>query len=155
MEKDLVLIVDDNEDTLELLIMGVAANDPSFNLDTATTAKEATEKMAQNSYKAVILDVSLPDITGATLGELIRKQNPDLPIAFLTNYNGMVTIEHAKSIGAHFWYKPEVLTSFETFSKHVCSLVSGAPCEEDSVSSKIESSRETIDLPESLTHLIR
>ena len=154
MEKDLVLIVDDNEDTLNLLLMGVDSYSPSFVLDTAHNAKEATEKISKNRYNAVILDVSLPDITGATLGELIRKHNPDLPIAFLTNYNGSVTHEHAKSIGAHFWYKPEVLVTFQVFSDHVCALLSGAPCEEGQDSGKI-SSKETIDLPESLSNFIK
>lgn len=150
-EKSKILIVDDSQDTLNLIGLGINVYDPPFTIDTAVDAASAILSIQKTNYDAIILDVSLPDITGATLGEIIRKQNPNVPIAFLTNYNGPQTHENAKDIGAQFWFKPEVLSNLENFVQMICKLFSGESCEEKQ---EHEAKVNPIHFPESLSNLI-
>lgn len=125
-----ILLVDDNEDTLEWVKMGGESYSPPFIIHTAHNAQEATKLMSRNAYDAIILDVSLPVVTGTVFGEIIRKESPDIPLALLTNYNGTVTIESAKELKAEYWYKPEVTGSFDNLMNKICNLLAGVPCSE-------------------------
>lgn len=103
-----ILVVDDSQsflDLVEILLKG------SFELSFARSAIEAINMVKSNSYDALILDMSLPDYTGYYLGEKIRKERPDIPIAFLTNYDGETSRETADILNAKFWYKPNVVAS--------------------------------------------
>lgn len=103
-----ILFVDDSEETRELVQMIVEANDEQVRLDYADNSAEAIRLFNSNDYSACVLDVSLPDITGYYLGKLIRNSCPDMPIAFLTNYEGAFTKENAEAIDAVFWAKSDV-----------------------------------------------
>jgi CheY-like chemotaxis protein len=85
-----------------------------IQIDFAVNSKQAIDLFNNNSYSACILDVSLPDITGYYLGELIRKSCSDMPLAFLTNYEGSFTKENAELINASYWAKSEVLVKSNT-----------------------------------------
>lgn len=146
-EKPKVLLVDDNEDTLNLVKMGVKLYNPSFDLDVVNNSQGAIDYINNNSFDAIILDVSLPIVTGSTLGELIRKQNPTVPIAFLTNYNGPQTHNSAGTIGATFWYKPDVLDNLKKFMLLIEDLIKTNPSKSYYKSNVV--------LPESLSKIIK
>src|SRR5688500_16353891 len=99
-----ILLVDDSQETRELVQM-VFNGVEDIQLDYAVSSSQAIDMFNANSYNACVLDVSLPDITGYYLGQLIRTVCPEMPIAFLTNYEGTFTKENAGIINAHFWAK--------------------------------------------------
>ena len=116
---DRILLVDDDVDFLGLLDLLLK---DSFTVDKATSTLEAAELIKMYEYKAVVLDVSLPDFTGYYLGELVRKANPKTPIAFLTNYDGPITRENAEEISAEFWKKTDIIESPKTLVDKIKSL---------------------------------
>jgi CheY-like chemotaxis protein len=104
-----ILFVDDSAETRELVQMIFKlADEDGVVIDYAMNSREAIDLFNINAYNACVLDVSLPDLTGYYLGKLIRESCPDMPIAFLTNYEGDLTKENAEDIEAVFWAKSEV-----------------------------------------------
>jgi len=61
-EKVSILIVDDDEDTLETLTD--ILQEKWFYTETAKTGKEALAKAEERFFNVVLLDIKLPDITG-------------------------------------------------------------------------------------------
>lgn len=115
-----VLVVDDDVSFLGLMVLALRMN---YIVDTAKSFSEALAMVDTAKYDALILDVSLPDYTGYYLAEKIRKNHPDIPIAFLTNYDGDVTKENADLVDAVFWYKPDVASNPVTLAQHVHNLI--------------------------------
>lgn len=103
-----ILIVDDDIDFLGLITMQLGKN---FEIDTCHNAKDALMLIETYSYGTLVLDVSLPDYTGYYLGKLVRNSNKNLPIIFLTNYDGDVTRDNAEDINATVFRKVDILGS--------------------------------------------
>ena len=122
-----ILFVDDSAETRELVQM-IFANAEGIEIDYAASSEEAIDKFNANSYNACVLDVSLPDITGYYLGELIRKVCEDMPIAFLTNYEGSYTKENAEIINADYWAKSDVFTNPFQLKELVSNLAKEVDC---------------------------
>ena len=81
-----VLLIDDDEDlrdalSEQLLITG------GFDVYEGASGAEALEKVKQQSYDLLILDVGLPDTDGRELCRLIRKQGIKCPILMLTGHD--------------------------------------------------------------------
>ena len=56
------------------------------------------------------MDMTMPQLSGATLAEMMLKIRPDIPIVLCTGYSDNITEEKAKKIGiAEFVYKPLLL----------------------------------------------
>ncbi len=80
-----VLMVDDNPEHLELCRESLPADE--FEADVAATGAEAIRKMEANAYDIVVLDYSLPDLTGLELLKRIKVRGVDLPIVFVSASN--------------------------------------------------------------------
>jgi DNA-binding NtrC family response regulator len=88
-----ILIVDDETEFLEIMqkrfeIRGVA-------VDTSTSAEDALEKIEDQSYDAVIMDLIMPGMDGIEALKRIRERRPELQVILHTGY---ATVE--KSIEA-------------------------------------------------------
>jgi PAS domain S-box-containing protein len=70
-EKVNILMVDDQPG--KLLTYEAILSELGENLISATSAKEALEKLLKNDVAAVLMDVSMPEIDGFELAELIRQ----------------------------------------------------------------------------------
>jgi len=103
-----ILIVDDDVDFLNLMIMLLNKH---FEIDFCHNVKDALMLIETHSYGALVFDVSLPDYTGYYLGKLVRNSNKNLPIIFLTNYDGDVTRDNAEDIDATVFRKVDILGS--------------------------------------------
>ena len=83
-----VLIVDDYPGIVELYDLALAAR--GFEVVTATTAGEAMTLAATEPFDAVVLDLELPDGSGAELAQRLR-QIPaleDAPFVGISSYAG-------------------------------------------------------------------
>lgn len=117
-----VLIVDDDESFLSFVSLVL---NKDFKLITAKNYNEAIEILDKEEFDALILDVSLPGYTGYYLAEQIRKEDTQIPIAFLTNYDAEVTRENAVAVDALLWQKASIATNPNTLIEKVRSLIYG------------------------------
>ena len=102
-----ILLVDDEVSVLELI--RTTLETCGYVIDTAASSQEAMEKVRQNEYVMVILDLLLPDMNGFLLSQEIRRVRPGLGnrILFISGILfGQSTIEQLGSVGAGFLSKP-------------------------------------------------
>jgi DNA-binding response OmpR family regulator len=78
-----ILLVDDNE----LLLSGMKrfCERESYRVATATTGKEALERIRTGLFPVVILDVNLPDMNGCEVLELIKGFSPESMVVMITS----------------------------------------------------------------------
>jgi len=105
MAKEKVLLVDDNPEFTEVLSQRMEARDVA--VDTAASGAEALEKVSDESYDAIVLDLAMPGMDGMeTLKRLLEKR-PDLQIILLTGHASLEKGVEAIKIGAmDFLEKP-------------------------------------------------
>jgi len=84
MVKELILVVDDEEDILELLIFNLKTE--GFNVIGATSGEEALMKAASELPDLIVLDLMLPGINGLEVTKLIKNNSKtgSIPIVMLT-----------------------------------------------------------------------
>lgn len=123
-----ILVVDDSPDAINIISHILKVLEPRIVADYAYTSTEAIGFIAKQEYNAMILDVSLPDFTGFYLGNLIREKCHEVPIAFLTNYDGEVTKDNADFIEAKMWAKPLLFGNPLLLRSLVAELCAENPC---------------------------
>ena len=79
MEKNRILIVDDETELAQ--ITAEMLTGCGYSADTAETAGEAYDLLAQKSYQLVILDINLPDSTGFEICKELRNVS-GVPVIF-------------------------------------------------------------------------
>ena len=93
-----VLLIDDEQDFLTVMSERMKAR--GMEVSTATSAKEALEKVEAESFDAVILDLMMPEVDGIETLKMLKKKNPELQVILLT---GHATVEkgiEAMKLGA-------------------------------------------------------
>ncbi len=99
-----VLIIEDNRDHLYLIEHILSSDDEvDFIVDTVLCGKDAIEKIAEspNLYDSILIDYTLPDITGLDLIDKINDLTGNIPIIMITGRNEKKTINEAIRRGAH------------------------------------------------------
>ena len=81
-----ILLIDDDVDLREALSELLIMTE-GFDVFEGGDGAEALEKIKQQAYDMVVLDVGLPDIDGRELCRLIRKQGVKCPILMLTGHD--------------------------------------------------------------------
>ncbi|MFF2480362.1 response regulator transcription factor [Paenibacillus sp. NPDC058071] len=82
MNDSSILLVDDEQAILQLLET-VLRKEGFFHIDKVTTAEMALAMCEQRSYDVIVLDVTLPSMSGTEVCPLIRRLT-DAPILFLS-----------------------------------------------------------------------
>lgn len=86
-----ILLLEDDVSLIDGLIYSLKKN--GFDVEVARTINQAIQHLAEISkYDLLILDVTLPDGTGFDVCERVRKQNPQIPIIFLTASDEEVSV---------------------------------------------------------------
>ena len=81
--KKCFLVVDDNE--LNLKVANRALSDLNVKLDEVLSGKEAIEKVKNNKYDVILLDIMMPEMNGEeTLKELLKIKGFKTPVIALT-----------------------------------------------------------------------
>ena len=73
-----MLIADDEEDLVDVLRDRLEAY--GFTVITASTGREALEKLATEPVDGIFLDVKMPDLDGLAALDAIRRRDPQTPI---------------------------------------------------------------------------
>jgi CheY-like chemotaxis protein len=94
-----ILVVEDELDLRDILLELL----PYYHLsaDSATSAEQALDLLAQNRYAGAIIDLGLPGMNGLELVKLIRSQptTRDLPCVALTAWHSSVMRRDALAAG--------------------------------------------------------
>ncbi|MGB9562093.1 MAG: response regulator [bacterium] len=103
--KPKILVVDDQESILELL--KAILERENFEVFLAANGFDALDIIAHNEIDLVITDVSMPELDGFTLLQIIKNRYPNLPVIVMTGYYDIYTKEEAIKYGAsRFLPKP-------------------------------------------------
>src|SRR4051812_40980623 len=77
-----ILVVDDNPELLSLLTQ--LFDEVGYEVLGASKGKQALDVAKEKQPKLAILDILLPDMMGYHLADALRKEQPDLPLVFIT-----------------------------------------------------------------------
>ena len=84
MKKERILVVDDEEH--QGLLYEQELTDEGYLVDIVSSGYQALEKVKENMYDLVILDIGMPDMNGLeTLGRMLSMDNK-LPVILNTAY---------------------------------------------------------------------
>ena len=79
-----VLLVEDDDFFAHFLRATLRMATPKVDLDRAASLAEASDRLANHQYDAVLLDLHLPDSSGLVTIERILERAPGMPIVVLT-----------------------------------------------------------------------
>ncbi|WP_226681796.1 response regulator transcription factor [Sutcliffiella horikoshii] len=82
MEHARILMVDDEQSIIDMMKL-VLIKEGFQQVDTCSTGEMALNKLKQQSYDLILLDIMLPDMTGYEICQAIRKTT-EAPIFFLS-----------------------------------------------------------------------
>ena len=71
-----ILCADDDPNVLELCAAALAR--AGFAPDRATNGREVLEKVQDNKYAAILLDLAMPSVHGATILSVLQRERPEL-----------------------------------------------------------------------------
>lgn len=97
-DKPRVLVVDDEEIVCTSVRRILGKRD--IEVDTAMKADEAMEKLANEHFNLVIMDLMMPEMNGIELMHSIRKKDMDVPFLMITGYPTIKTAMQALRLGA-------------------------------------------------------
>jgi CheY-like chemotaxis protein len=106
-DRPLIMVVEDDLDNLESLVE--LLQDEGYDVLSARTGREASERVASAHPCVIVVDYLLPDTTGTELVLALRQQmsGPPVPVIFLT-----AIIDPIDSVGAPIVKKPIALAEF-------------------------------------------
>ncbi len=80
-----ILLVEDEKSLAETIRLNLELE--GYIVVTANDGRTAVKTFKQERFNLIILDVMLPEMDGFTVCEIIRLENPDIPVLFLTAKN--------------------------------------------------------------------
>ena len=97
IDKSHILIIDDDRELCALIKRSVQAE--NIEADFCNTGKEGLQKLREQEYQLVVLDVMMPGMDGFETLEEIRKEN-SLPILMFTSKNDSISKVRGLRAGA-------------------------------------------------------
>jgi DNA-binding response OmpR family regulator len=84
LEAKRILLVDDDETTVTPFQLILESE--GYQVDVATTGRQALEKMGEGEYHVVILEIKLPDMLGIEVAKKIKMKKEDVNLIVITGY---------------------------------------------------------------------
>jgi phosphoserine phosphatase RsbU/P len=100
-EEGLLLVADDNEMNRDMLARRLSRR--GFTVVTAVDGQEALDKIAEQSFDIIVLDIMMPRIDGMEVLGRVRETTPaaDLPIIMATAKSESLDVVRALELGAN------------------------------------------------------
>ncbi len=118
----LVMVVDDDHDLCETL--WDLLRERGFRVCLAHDEREAAERLADQEFKVVLIDMKLPEGDGASVYRMVRATNPQARAVFITGHRDemdgvikQVLREGADAICYKPFDVPTLLTTLQTLSQ--------------------------------------
>ncbi len=101
-----VLLVDDEPELV--FTMQERLELRGFSVDAVTSGEEALQRIDDNPYDVVVVDVKMPGLGGGEVLTSVRDSHPSLPVILLTGHGGSGDEgdEHMLRAACAFLYKP-------------------------------------------------
>lgn len=102
-----ILLIDDDENILKVL--GKVLGAEKFELDVASTGREAIRKLGREDYDLILSDIRMPELDGKQLFAFIDQDMPEYrsKVIFLTGDTGNAeTMEFLEAAGCPYLTKP-------------------------------------------------
>lgn len=96
-----VLVVDDEKEIC--LLLSSMMRKLGFMSDHGYSISEGKDKLSNNSYDIVFLDLNLPDGIGFHLIKSVKDSNPKAKIIIISAYDGNIERQRAISEGADYF----------------------------------------------------
>ncbi len=93
-----VLVVDDDPVVLESLSEALRLE--GYEVTSTDRGREAIKQLNREDFRAAVLDVSLPDISGLSVLDYVREHVPFLPVIMMTGFGSVRDAVQAVRIGA-------------------------------------------------------
>ena len=93
-----VLIVDDDHAHAEAMSDGLETD--GFRCRTAHSGREATQRLSEESFDAVVTDLVMPDLSGIEVLQEARRLQPDAAVLLVTGHESVKTAVDALRHGA-------------------------------------------------------
>ena len=98
MSRQTALIIDDEPDIRELLVLTLTRM--GLSVETASTVREALDRLAEHPYDLCFTDMRLPDGSGQDIVLHIARAHPQLPVAMMTAFGNVDAAVQALKNGA-------------------------------------------------------
>lgn len=98
------LIVDDSAILRRRLNESLSRIRDDLEISEASTGIEALEQFSSRKQNTVILDISLPDISGIDVLKKIKKSDPSTRVIILTNYPSPEFRDRCINLGADYFF---------------------------------------------------
>ena len=95
-----LMIVDDEETLTYSLYQSFILAKQDYEVVTASSGEEASDKLKLDKYDLVITDISMPGMSGLELLAWIQKNYPDTEVVVMTAYGSEDKREEAMNLGA-------------------------------------------------------
>jgi len=106
-----MLLIEDNPGDARLIVELIKeAIDFKCSINVAVTLKEGTEKLNQDHYDIILLDLSLPDSHGIETYINLSQKHPNIPVIVLTGLDDSELALKAVKIGAQDYLQKTGLT---------------------------------------------
>jgi YesN/AraC family two-component response regulator len=105
----IMMIVEDNQDSLEILTVIVHKKFPEITVFTAMNGREGVELFDRHPPDIVLTDINMPEMGGIEMARRIREMKPDTRIIVLTADQGKAALEGPAGTGFepdHYVFKP-------------------------------------------------
>lgn len=99
-----ILIVDDSSLLRKRLKKVIGSMNPDFTVIEAATGAEAMELFKSFAPDTVVLDISLPDISGIEILKEIKMMKPDTRVLIFTNHPYPEFRERCIKLGAEYFF---------------------------------------------------
>ncbi len=93
------VLVADDEPNMEWLFRSSFGDE--FEISGARSGEEALERLAQERFDLVMLDLKLPGMDGMAVLKQIKQLHPKTPVVMMTAYGTVKTAVEAMKVGAH------------------------------------------------------
>lgn len=104
-DKPMVHIVDDDDAVRDALSLLMRSEDIPHSV--YPSAEEFFKQHAQNKLGCLLLDVRMPGMNGMELFEILKKQDVDIPVIFITGHGDVsLAVQAMKAGAADFIEKP-------------------------------------------------
>lgn len=121
-QKKKILLVDDEIITLKITRKMLMEH--GYEVDMALSSSAAMNFLSNDLYNLVIVDITMPSISGFDLIQLMQSFDYHVPVIFLSNNDNDWTIEESYNIGAkRFVSKEREFNYLPTIVKDILTTV--------------------------------
>ena len=94
-----ILVVDDEECLRRLMVRHISSD--SYECTTAASGEEAWEMLQRAEYSLIVLDMTMPGMSGLELLEKVRQARPHTAVIMVTGIDDRATAIRALQLGAY------------------------------------------------------